>query len=403
MTTKYINKVGGDLACDYDRYISGAKATVSGYKTSNGNDLSDFFAPYTNLRGDNSGYVLSNNDDISSLYQKSKWGALSTNGIAGTNGIVRAISRHNLENVYIGGDFTTAGGVTVNRIAMWNGTSWSSLTTGTSGTVNAIYAYDATHVYVGGNFATAGGVTVNRIAMWNGTSWSSLTTGTNGTVNAIYAYDATHVYVGGNFSTAGGVTSNYIAMWNGTSWSSLTSGGINGTNHIVNTIHAIDLSNVYVGGRFTRAGNVDVSNCIAVWNGTIWSSTTSAFNQAAPFVYSIYVLDLSHVYVGGDVTATYNHIAMYNGSSWSAMGAGVNGGLYSIYALDPSHVYISSLSAVSMWDETIITELKSGGSGINAYSLAICAINQNRVFAGGNFTISGTIPSNYVAMWNNGT
>ena len=73
MTTKYINKFGGDLTCDYDHYVSGAKAISSGYKTLNGNDFSDFFAPYTNLRGVDSGYVLMNNSDISSLYQKSKW------------------------------------------------------------------------------------------------------------------------------------------------------------------------------------------------------------------------------------------------------------------------------------------------------------------------------------------
>ena len=33
-------------------------------------------------------------------------------------------------NLYAGGDFTTAGGVSANRIAKWDGSSWSALGSG---------------------------------------------------------------------------------------------------------------------------------------------------------------------------------------------------------------------------------------------------------------------------------
>ncbi len=62
------------------------------------------------------------------------WSALGT----GMNNIVRALAMDSNGNLYAGGDFTTAGGTTVNKIAKWNGTSWSALGTGTSGSVYAL-------------------------------------------------------------------------------------------------------------------------------------------------------------------------------------------------------------------------------------------------------------------------
>ena len=51
-----------------------------------------------------------------------------------------------------------------------------------SGMNNTVYALavDASgNLYAGGNFTTAGGVTANYIAKWNGTSWSALGSGMN--------------------------------------------------------------------------------------------------------------------------------------------------------------------------------------------------------------------------------
>ncbi len=51
-------------------------------------------------------------------------------------------------------------------------TGWNALIgpsgTGTSGTVSALELDNSNNLYVGGTFATAGGVTVNSIALWNG-------------------------------------------------------------------------------------------------------------------------------------------------------------------------------------------------------------------------------------------
>ena len=90
--------------------------------------------------------------------------------------------------------------------------TWSALGAGTSGEVYAI-AVSGSDVYVGGDFTTAGGVANTRhIARWNGSTWSALGAGTNGEVHAI-AVSGSDVYVGGHFDSAGGRAANNIAKW----------------------------------------------------------------------------------------------------------------------------------------------------------------------------------------------
>ena len=61
-----------------------------------------------------------------------------------------------------------------------------------------------TNLYAGGYFTTAGGVTANFIAKWDGSSWSALGSGMNYWVSAL-AVSGTNLYAGGLFTTAGGV------------------------------------------------------------------------------------------------------------------------------------------------------------------------------------------------------
>src|SRR5437773_2848991 len=82
----------------------------------------------------------------------------------GLPGSVRALAVIGT-NVYAGGDFGGAYDVRALGIAKWNGRSWSALATGLTNApggrffVGAI-AVSGTDVYVGGEFAMAGGVSV---------------------------------------------------------------------------------------------------------------------------------------------------------------------------------------------------------------------------------------------------
>ena len=138
------------------------------------------------------------------------------------------------------------------NIAKWNGSSWSPLGSWISEYGYAGYVYAmvtaGSNLYVGGMFTTAGGIAANNIAQWNGSSWSALGSGINGYVEALAA-SGSNVFAGGEFTTAGGNTANDIAGWDGSPWFALGSG-------MDNPVYVLVLSgdDLYAGGAFTMAG-----------------------------------------------------------------------------------------------------------------------------------------------------
>src|SRR5712692_6157879 len=152
----------------------------------------------------------------------------------GTNGPVRALTVFDDGTgpaLYAGGNFTTAGDVSANHVAKWDGTEWSALGNGTDGPVLALTVVndgtDGQALYAGGLFTMAGGVPANNIAKWDGTQWYPLSSGMNDLVRALTVFDdgtGPALYAGGDFLTAGGVPANDIASWDGTQWSALGSG-----------------------------------------------------------------------------------------------------------------------------------------------------------------------------------
>ena len=72
--------------------------------------------------------------------------------------------------LYAGGTFTTAGGVIANNIAKWNPGvpgAWFPLGSGMNADLRALGVFDdgtGPALYAGGYFTTAGGVSANRIA-----------------------------------------------------------------------------------------------------------------------------------------------------------------------------------------------------------------------------------------------
>jgi len=99
--------------------------------------------------------------------------------------------------------------------------TWSSLGTGSSNGVNGfVYALAVVgnEVVVGGDFTSAGGVSANYVARFNTqtNTWSALGTGSSNGVNGfVYALAVVgnEVVVGGGFTSAGGVSANYVARY----------------------------------------------------------------------------------------------------------------------------------------------------------------------------------------------
>jgi hypothetical protein len=205
----------------------------------------------------------------------SSWSHVGT-GISGNSSTgIRCMDIDNQGNLYVGGNFTTAGGIVARGIAKWDGTSWSNVGEGLSisstDRIDSIAIDSENNIYVGGTFSTIGEISIDKIAKWNGTSWSGLGSGLNVSCSAICIDENDNIYAGGGFTTAGGISANKIAKWNGTSWSALG----NGFNLNVFTITAYN-NEIYAAGLFTASGSLDAR--IAKWNGTSWSSLLSTSN-----------------------------------------------------------------------------------------------------------------------------
>lgn len=219
------------------------------------------------------------------------WTALSTGLNAPGHAIaIPAIAfTASVENIYVGGEFTTAGAVTVNGVAMWNEVSdtWSALgaTPGVAGGGADVFALvfgSDGKLYVGGDFTSAGGVTANRIAVWDPetSTWSTLGVGFNGTVRCLCFDEKGWLYAGGDFTTAGGVTANRIAVWNGVVWKPL------GTGAPENSVKGVAYNPInkllYAAGTFRSMGGALYSDAIAVWNGYSWRHIDAEFYTSNP-------------------------------------------------------------------------------------------------------------------------
>jgi hypothetical protein len=135
----------------------------------------------------------------------------------GANASVYSI-KVNGDNVYFGGNFTRIGDIQANHIAAWNKKTnvWSSMNNGISGNVAVVIcmAVKGNDIYAGGTFSTAGGVTTNNIARWDEStsSWYSLGSGVNGEVKGM-EITSDNLYLTGAFTTAGDKPSYYFARY----------------------------------------------------------------------------------------------------------------------------------------------------------------------------------------------
>src|SRR4029078_8224714 len=90
--------------------------------------------------------------------------------------------------LFVAGEFDHAGGVACSSIARWKNGVWSDVGGGLDGALfdtraHALCVHDdgsGAALYVGGNFTGAGGIAASKIARWNGSSWSAVGGGIQG-------------------------------------------------------------------------------------------------------------------------------------------------------------------------------------------------------------------------------
>lgn len=347
-------------------------------------------------------------------------GVGTTAAIASLNGNVTAIDPGPPGEMYVGGDFTSAGGNDkARRIARWDGSSWTSLGNHpiTNGGVFAITHHDG-KVYAGGTFHNAGGhARADFLAVWDGSDWAPFCTSvapgsafSSGTVDALQIIGNT-LYVGGSFQNGAQIPSaDYLVACD------LTTGAASSTvladGDFEGGVYALTADtdgNLYAGGQFINVANIPQADHVARYDGT-WHAMDDGIDT---FVRSLHAVG-TDVYVGTDAVnvggvAQADHVVRWNGSAWSAVGtntAGTDGWFPASSFINAITSYGSILVAggsfqdadgnpkadgIAYFDGSDWRPVGSDGSGngpLNAQTNAL-AVFRGQLYAGGSFTAAG--------------
>lgn len=297
-------------------------------------------------------------------------------------GSVRAmlITEH---DIIVGGEFTHVAGVPVRNIARWSRSEerWYPMEDGVDGAVRALAITNTGSIVVAGLFSTAGNISSNGIATWDGTRWSSVGGGVSGGNAAVYALavEGNTIYAGGNFTNAGPTPASNIARWDGTAWHALGE-GITGTGAIVLSLAAAS-NQLFAGGRFTQAGTATATG-LAVWDNGAWRSAGTLSGASQPFVSALTVSG-NRLYVGGlfnSVGIAAHSIAQMDiaTGAWDIVGTGLDGTVNTILPMGDSIIIGGEFSQRGKRDSTNLALLSGGtlsvfGGGVRGITYALAA------------------------------
>jgi hypothetical protein len=308
------------------------------------------------------------------------------------------------------------GGVPASCIAHWDGSRWSALGSGMTPDPSALFPrvtalalYDdggGADLYAGGPFAVAGGVTVSGIARWDGASWSAVGGGNHGSILALIVFDdgsGSALYTG-----AAGVP---VRRWNGAGWTTLSL-GLNGEVRAFAVFDDGSGPALYAGGAFTSASGVTL-NHVSRWTGSGWAALQGG---TATAIRALTVFDDGSgpaLYAGGDGEGPVTPITRWDGASWSPVGVGFNGNVHVLATIDDGrgpalHAGGSfwtadgvSARSIARWDGATWSPL---GAGLGPMAIPCFALAQSEddgvpaLVAGGAFLTSPARDS-YLAKW----
>ncbi len=290
------------------------------------------------------------------------WQAMAS-GLGASTEEVKTVAVDPNGKIYVGGTFTNVNG-SISYLATWTGSAWAAVGGGVNGPVYSIGIKTASDIYIGGQFTDAGGVTVSNIARWNGSAWSAVGDGFNNKVLCVYTPGSGIVYAGGEFSLSGSTAVSHIAKLQAGVWVAMGSGVPANVNAIVE--HS---GSVYAGCD-QSSGPVlkyDGSSAWTVVSG-LSSGKVSALASFGGFLYA-----------GGTFTSPTPACAKWDGTTWNTIvtnfsfGQRVNvlytrtdalyiGGNFTGVGLSPQPNYIARIAASNQPIKgfTISSELTSG-------------------------------------------
>jgi len=247
-------------------------------------------------------------------------------------------------------------------------------------------------VIAGGDFTTAAGSQAFRVARYDGSTWQPMGNGLTWAVHALAELSDGSIVGGGMF---GG-----IFRWNGTAWSMLGS-----LQPFTWDICALPNGGCAIAGSFPAPGG----NHAAIWNGTSWSGIGGGLNGDSLALARTPTGDLVY---GGTFTLAgttpCNFIAKWNGSSWSTFGIGLNDLVIAVCALRDGSIVVGGnftqaggqpAAHIARWNGSAWQSL---GAGVNGSVLCITEMPDGDLLVGGDFTAAGGQPAANIARWDGG-
>jgi hypothetical protein len=317
-------------------------------------------------------------------------------------------------DLIVGGRITEAGGVTVSRIARWDGVSWQPLGTGLRRPdsfdepfVTALAVYND-ELIVAGSFSLAGGVFAANVARWDGTSWAALGTGLDQAVQSL-AVSGGSLFAGGEFDFAGSTPVSHIARWDGAAWQP-AGAGLDGVPWAL-----VEFGGALVAaGDFTLAGGA-AANHIARWDGASWRLLGSGTSGGLAGRVTSLAVFRGELVAGGQFSeaggVAASGVAAWNGSSWRALGAGVDGFILALAVYGDRLVAGGNfgfaggitVESLAQWDGTAWSALatrtgRTGGSTNQMVVFDLAVFDGNLVVAG-DFDVAAEMPAVRIARW----
>jgi len=277
----------------------------------------------------------------------------NTGGTVGTNGLIWAMQVQSDGKILIGGGFTEARGVTVNRIARLNAdgsldTGFNTGgTVGVDGDVRAINVQSDGKIIVAGAFTNARGTLVNRIARLNTDGTLDATFNTGGTVGVSDIVSTSllqsdgKVVIGGVFLSARGTTVNRLARLNtdGSLDTGFNTGGTVGVNDVIFGSALQSDGKILLGGNFTTARGTTVNSVTRLnTDGTVDTGfNTGGTVGANGTVIAFHIQSDGKIILGGTFSQVRGtamaRLARLNtdgtlDTAFNADGSGVSGAVY---------------------------------------------------------------------------
>ncbi|PID79465.1 hypothetical protein CSA17_01825 [bacterium DOLJORAL78_65_58] len=373
------------------------------------------------------------------------WNVFYWDPIALDGGVLCAASYGS--DLVLGGLFSEAEGTVARNLARRSGGVWQAMASG-DGIDGPTYA---AHVWndlllVAGRPSTRFGDDVKGVLLagWNGTDWVDMGLGPQSFTTARIHHMVTYqgdLVVTGNIDNAGGVPCKNFARYDGNTWTPLGDAVTNtsGAGLVVldDTLYAItylpdkvvaryqpdsdtwleigdspggtDLyalgsyqGQLIVTGSFQSIDGV-AANGIAAWDGNTWSALGAGVEGMARELYEADGL----LYVAGSITQAggqpAGRIAAWDGTGWSTLGEGVYGSIRALrqhagrlYATGQfSQAGGQPAAGIANWDGSTWSAL---GSGLNDEGLEL-VVHAGDLIVVGDFTVAGGHFSDGIASW----